>query len=231
MRWFKHMSDASEDEFLAELEDLFGLEGYARYFKLLEAIAIRMKRGSTSCSTALPWSKWQEILKGKRKKLETFLEHLENKQKIFLKCSGNILEIGIPNLLKYRDEYQKKSGHAPDKLRPKSTETETEEEKKEKTGKKETGRKRPLPPNFQLADAMRMYAEGKGLTPAQTETEFEKFCNHAGANNVKRADWEKAFRNWIIKALEFERERRPDPGHRKRNPELYAVHSGHRLAI
>lgn len=113
MKWFRHMTDASEDEFVVELESLFGLEGYARWFKLLEVIARQMDQ-SSKCSVAYPWSKWQTFLKGKRKKLETFLEHSQNKQKIFLKQNGNILEISCPKLLKLRDEYSRKSGHTPD---------------------------------------------------------------------------------------------------------------------
>jgi len=30
MKWFKHMSDASDDEFVSALEDEFGLEGYEK---------------------------------------------------------------------------------------------------------------------------------------------------------------------------------------------------------
>ncbi len=108
MKWFKHMANASsEGEFIAELEDEFGLEGYARYFKLLEAVALKMDE-TDNCSASYPWSKWQTILKGKRNKLETFLEHLENKRQINLKRNGNILEIEMPKLLELRDEYSRK---------------------------------------------------------------------------------------------------------------------------
>lgn len=107
MKWFKHLSDASKaGELIAEIEDIFGLEGYARYFKLLEAVAYKMDT-SDKCSAAYPWSKWQTFLKGKRKKLETFLVYLENKQEINLKQNGNILEIEIPKLAQLRDNHTK----------------------------------------------------------------------------------------------------------------------------
>ena len=114
MKWFRHMSDMSDDEFVVELEQIFGLEGYARWCKLLEAIAKQMNK-TDKCSVSYPWSKWQTILRGKQKKLETFLEHLENQRKIFLKQNGNILEIGCRKLLDLRDEYTKKSGQTPDR--------------------------------------------------------------------------------------------------------------------
>jgi hypothetical protein len=115
MKYIKHMSDSSDDDFIVELEATFGLEGYARWWKLLEAIAAQMKT-SEDYTLAYPWSKWQTILKGKRKKLETFLEHCQKKQKIFLKHSqnipetneespGNILEISCPKLKEIKDNY------------------------------------------------------------------------------------------------------------------------------
>lgn len=122
MRWFKHMTDASDDEFLVQLESEFGLEGYARWWKLLEAVASHMD-GTKRTSAAYPWSKWCLILRAKREKLGRFLEHLANQHRINLKQTGDILEISVPKLLKFRDEYSRKSGHSPDKVAP-DTETD-----------------------------------------------------------------------------------------------------------
>lgn len=134
MKWFKHYSDASSDEFLSELEDLFGLEGYARWWKLLEAVAAQMD-SSGRCSASYSWTKWQIFLRGKRKNLEPFLQFLSDKKKIHFqlqlgsnsvatqlqlscnqKANQNILEIKIPKLLELRDEYTRKSGHTPDNV-------------------------------------------------------------------------------------------------------------------
>lgn len=117
MKWFKHFTDASDDEFIAGLENKFGLAGYARLWKLLEAVGAQFKKDGRPVA-AYPWPVWQAKLKGKRKKLETFLVHLENKHRINQKLTGNILEIKIPKLLQIRDEYSKKSGHTPDKVLP-----------------------------------------------------------------------------------------------------------------
>lgn len=106
MKWFKHMSSASDDEFLDGIIDDFGLEGYARWWLILEAIASQMD-GSNKCSVTYSWGKWQSILRGKRNKLGTFLERLENESKINLKQTGNKLEIECPKLLKLRDNYTK----------------------------------------------------------------------------------------------------------------------------
>jgi hypothetical protein len=44
LKWFKHYTCSSDDEFIAGLEEEFGLEGYARWWKLLEAIAKQMDK-------------------------------------------------------------------------------------------------------------------------------------------------------------------------------------------
>lgn len=131
MKWFRHMTNASDDAFIEELEELFGWEGYGRWWKLLEIIASDMKEGDPSATHS--WVKWQSFLKGKRNKLETFLKHCENKSRIKLEQNGNILKITLPKLLELKDEYTRKSGQAPEKIRKTSiidTDTDTESKKK-----------------------------------------------------------------------------------------------------
>lgn len=106
MKWFKHVSDASHDEFLEDLIDEFGLEGYARWWLVLESIASQMDT-STRCHVEYSWVKWQTILKGKRNKLDTFLKHCENENKLKLEQNGNKLKITCPKLLKMRDNYSR----------------------------------------------------------------------------------------------------------------------------
>ena len=110
MKWFRHMADASDDEFLSEVEDIFGLEGYARWWKLLEIIAKQMDE-TDRCYAEYSWKKWQTFLKGKRNKLETFLVHSKNQRKINMEQNGNILKISCPKLLELRDNYSKRSQH------------------------------------------------------------------------------------------------------------------------
>lgn len=106
MKWFKHKSNSSENKFIENLEELFGLEGYARWFKILEKIALEMDE-SNKCYAEHSWIKWQSFLKGKRNKLETFLEHCQNENRIKLEQTGNILRISCPNILELRDNYTK----------------------------------------------------------------------------------------------------------------------------
>lgn len=128
MKWFKHMCDASENDFLTRLEDEFGLEGYARWFKLCEAVGHGADPKKDKWSVAHPWSKWQSILKGKRKKLETFLEHSEIVSRTNQKLIGNILEIEIPKLKELKDNYAKDLQAAGNSTRARVPDTEAEEE-------------------------------------------------------------------------------------------------------
>lgn len=106
MKWFKHFSSASHDEFLESLIDDFGLEGYARWWLVLESIASQMDT-TGRCHVEYSWVKWQTILKGKRNKLETFLEHCQNESKLKLEQNGNKLKITCPKLLNLRDNYSR----------------------------------------------------------------------------------------------------------------------------
>ncbi len=133
MKWFKHFTDASDDEFIADLEDRYGWEGYGRWWRLLEIVGMQFKKDGPPLAS-YPWSTWQTKLRARRVNLEKFLRYLEASGKIkmtetteklgrksfsnsFLrKENGDILIIEIPNLLKIRDEYSKKSGQNQDKV-------------------------------------------------------------------------------------------------------------------
>lgn len=115
MKWFKHMADASDNEFLSGLEEELGLEGYARWWKLLEAIARQMD-GSDRCFAEYPVSKWLVYLSEKRQKsFWKFLDYCEKSGKISTDYSGNFLKISCRKLLELRDEYSRKSGQNPDR--------------------------------------------------------------------------------------------------------------------
>jgi len=104
MKWFKHNSDASDRPFMQRLEDKFGLEGYARWWKLIEEISKQLEKNLEPFAENT-WTKWQSILRGKRNKLETFLEHCQNESRIILEQNGNVLKITCPKVLELRDNH------------------------------------------------------------------------------------------------------------------------------
>ncbi len=129
MKWFKHFSDASDDEFVALLEEEFGLAGYARWFKLLEVIARQMDK-TDRCYAEYSEQKWCYFLKAKRKQLTCFLVTCEKQLKINQEASENIIRISVPKLLKIKDNYTKDYQETTKRLPSKEVEVEVEEEVK-----------------------------------------------------------------------------------------------------
>ena len=148
MRWMKHLTTASEDEKLAEVLDEFGAEGYGVYWLILERIGYLMEKGSDKTSARYSVKKWAKFCGKSPKVFRKFLDFF-SKLSLFNSeiCEKNsdFLIIDCPNLLKYRDEYSKKSGQTPDNDRTNSgetpdqdTETETETDKKKEKRKNNT---------------------------------------------------------------------------------------------
>jgi len=131
MKWFKHFTDASDDDFLQTIEDIFGLEGYARWWKLLEVIAGQISEKHPEPSAEFTWQKWGEKLRAKPSKLKTFLEHSENKTKIKLEQNGILLKITCFKLLELKDNHTRNL-QATDKRFPEKFPLDIEEEEERK---------------------------------------------------------------------------------------------------
>ena len=109
MKWFKHMTNARDDEFISEMIDEFGLESYGRWWILLEIISSGINGDSTQAKATYPVNKWQRLLLHYHKiRLNRWLIFLESSKKVLIsfdKIKPNLLTIEIPKLLKIRDEY------------------------------------------------------------------------------------------------------------------------------
>ena len=129
MRWFKHLTQASEDEKLAEILELHGAEGYGVYWLILEKIAFLMD-GTDKTSARYSIKKWAKFCGKSPKILRKFLETFQKLSLFNIEiCENNsdFLVIECRKLLKYRDEYSKKSGQTPDNDRTNSGETPDQE--------------------------------------------------------------------------------------------------------
>jgi hypothetical protein len=115
VKWFKHMTDASADEFIAALDHRFGDWGIVRWWRLLETVAAQMDE-TDRCHAEYPMKKWKLFLKGSPEKLQLFFNFLQENRKLsynFLPTSCNLssekLEgfwrIEIPKLLELRDNH------------------------------------------------------------------------------------------------------------------------------
>ena len=106
MKWFKHLSSARDDERIAELEDIAGLEGYAMYFKLLEIVAASMDQ-TDRCSVIYSVSRWATLTNCHPIKARTLVGKVGSCGLVEARFEEGRIEVTIPNLLKHRDNHTK----------------------------------------------------------------------------------------------------------------------------
>jgi hypothetical protein len=138
LRWFKHLAAAHQDEDMAEIISTLGVEGYGTWWIILEVIAGQMD-STDKCSARYSAKKWGNFCGFSAKKFQKICGKLAEISSISVELSGEFLEIECRNLLKYRDEYSRKSGQCQDNIRPKiqkqNIDTETERERESEKNK------------------------------------------------------------------------------------------------
>lgn len=106
MKWFKHMSDASDTVFIQEAEARFGDAGYSVWFKLLELIS---KENGNELTGRVEVSVF--VLCQKLRKRETSVDQLLNfystQTSLTWDKNNQKYIIEIPKLLRLQDNYQK----------------------------------------------------------------------------------------------------------------------------
>jgi hypothetical protein len=89
------------------------------------------------------------------------------------------------------------------------TETETERVLSSETkvssdgGAKRARPKRPLPEDWTPSEIDRAYAAKQGFGSGHVDRMAERFANHARQQDRACADWQAAWRNWVLKELEL----------------------------
>ncbi len=117
MKWLKHMTAAWDDEKLAALVGQSGEAGLARYgayWRIAEMVASQMEGAFPSCSLSYPLWRWARELFVRKSYASSILLRLQKEGLIGIEGdlnAGQTVTVKMPNLLKYRDEYSKKSGH------------------------------------------------------------------------------------------------------------------------
>jgi len=136
MRWFKHLSHSFDDEKLAALVEQCGLEAYGFYWRMLEIVAASMDKarvdasGIMLTSVSYSLSRWSRLTYLHHHKVRNLLDKLRVIGLIeveFNNDEGGLVRVNVPNLLKYKDEYQRKSGQNPESVRTKSGECQEQE--------------------------------------------------------------------------------------------------------
>lgn len=108
MRWIKHVTNSIDDPKLARVRAEFGNEGYALYWIIVEVIARHFTKKTPYESITFPRKIWQNYCGISPKKLRNFVEFAQNEGLLWARYDGDKVTIGVPNLLKYGDDYVKK---------------------------------------------------------------------------------------------------------------------------
>jgi hypothetical protein len=120
MKYINHMTVAGEDEKIQALRDEFGVAGYGAYWLIVEKIAAQIRPESVSINLTLSWKKWGLYLDIRPSLARKMIESMNKVKLITLQSDEKSATIGIPNILKYADEYSKrvgiKAGQCPEKV-------------------------------------------------------------------------------------------------------------------
>jgi hypothetical protein len=111
------MSASWNDEGLARLVGSGGEKGLYRYglwWRVCEILADQLGPKDTAASVSYTISRWSALLSLRASGVHSALTTLTLTRGVSVLREGDEIRVTIPNLLKYRDEYSKKSGHAPD---------------------------------------------------------------------------------------------------------------------
>lgn len=138
MRWLKHLSTAHNDDEVDLLLEECGAEGYGAYWLIIEDIAGPMEAGKMEPSAIHSDAKWASLCRVHHLTWKSLKLKLGRKLLLITPMADGRVKIAAPNILKYKDEYSRKSGQTPALSRERA---DTEGEQRESRG-----RARAVPP-------------------------------------------------------------------------------------
>lgn len=65
----------------------------------------------------------------------------------------------------------------------------------------------PAPESFEITEQLWAWATEQGVAHERVESETAKFLNHHKSKDSKFCDWNAAWRNWMLKSVDFARTR------------------------
>lgn len=117
------MTSSHDDEKLADLISRFGHAGYGVWWLVVEIVASVLETGKEP-EVTYPVSKWSHLLSVRGSHVVSTLVKLEVTHLVTVVRHDDDITVRIPNLLKYRDEYSRKSGQGPESVRSKNRDRE-----------------------------------------------------------------------------------------------------------
>ncbi len=175
-------------------------EGYGFFWLLLEVVASQIEPGSQKCSATYPLTTWSRLLYCHHHTVSKYLGKLGVTGMVTVNKHESSIEVIIPNLLKYRDEYHRKSGHSPESVPSKkqiqSTDIETETEEPPKPPA-------PVGAEIPVRKVHKAIKEALAVSPEEemVQETAKRLCEtHPGPNGCGQAEAAKQIRG-ILKKL------------------------------
>lgn len=194
MRWFKHMTAAHLDGEMDRILEECGAEAYGIYWLVLEDIGTAMEPGRMDPAAVHSDAKWAQIARVHPRVWRSSKDQLGRKLLNISPTGDNRVMISVPNILKYKDEYSRKSGHPQDLNRDRyiaDTETDTEQKQNGATA----------PQGLPAPTALKVLAPPPRW---KTDPQYRDFIEKASAawGDLIDADFEDAYHCWRV--MDFE---------------------------
>lgn len=162
-------------------------KGYGILTLALEIVAERMHHENDEPSACFPLSQWAHHLYCHHHAVTKYFKLLVEAGFIVVtKVEGN-LEVTIPDLNEWADEFTARSRRDRDKLR----------NKRGKKTKEEQTKATALPADFRLPESWREIAQ-KNCPYADVERCFAKFLAHARSNGKISVEWDAEWELWTL---------------------------------
>lgn len=136
MRWLKHLANSWNDERVAALIGKGGKDGlalYGAYWRVQEILAAQMDGSDPSCAVQYSVSRWSVLMSVRGSHVSHYLGQLAQKGLVTVDWIGTDIRVTNRKLLKYRDEYSRKSGHEQERVRKRTEQIESRGREKEIT--------------------------------------------------------------------------------------------------
>jgi hypothetical protein len=129
---------AHKDDALSAVLEEHGLDAYALFWLIIEHIGSRMEKDRMTPELINSELKWSQILYTSVRRFRTISNSLAEKGLIVCECTDNRIRISIPNIVKYKDEYSKKSGQAQESKADTDRDIDRKQNKTSSVGKEAT---------------------------------------------------------------------------------------------
>jgi hypothetical protein len=154
MKWFQHLTNASDDEDITALLEQFGPEGYGVYWLIGELVGRNIKDHQDDPSHSLLPATWARKCFISESKFTKIVNFLADRQKISLERKDKHLVITHEKIMKYCSDWvkrlQREAGETPETRRTDSGGTPAIKKERKKENKE---RKRDTPESLQSQEA------------------------------------------------------------------------------